>query len=78
MENYDLYDRMEMTIINTKNFAAKHDRFKGLSTKKYMYLTAGLKQSDTLFNAIINAYNIGFRRGYNRAVKDLAGKQADQ
>lgn len=78
MKNYSLYDKMEMTIINTKEFAAKHDRFKGLSTKKYLYLTAGLKQSDTLFNAIINAYNIGFRRGYNRAVKDQAGKPADQ
>lgn len=71
-----MYDRMEMTIVNAKKFAEKHDYFNGMPISEFLFLTEGMKRSDALFDAVLNAYNIGFRRGYNRAKKEMADKPA--
>ena len=63
-------EKMEKLIINAKDFTKKHDYFNGMPISEFLFLTEGIKRSDALFEAVLNAYDIGFRRGYNRAVNE--------
>ena len=68
MKNTDA--KMEKLISNSKEFTRKHDYFGGMKISEYVYLTQDILDNDSLFEAIGNAYDIGFRRGYNRAKKE--------
>ena len=70
MKNEDA--KMEKLISNSKEFTRKHDYFTGLKVSEYIYLTQGMIGNDALWDALIHAYDIGFRRGYNWAKKDQA------
>ena len=72
MKNTDA--KMEKLISNSTKFTRKHDYFTGLKVSEYIYLTQDMSGKDSLWDAIGNAYDIGFRRGYNRAKKDQAEK----
>ena len=69
MKNEDA--KMEKLISNSKEFTRKHDYFTGIKVSEYIYLTQDMTSRDALWDALVHAYDIGFRRGYNRARKTI-------
>lgn len=69
-------DKMDKILASAEEFTHKKGPRTGLRYDECAYLSDA--QNMTLFDAVYNAYNLGFRRGYNQAKKDLTGKPADQ
>ncbi len=60
--------KMETMFKNAKAFTSKHDG--SMWVREYYYITQDMTRRDALFDAIGNAYDLGFRRGYNKAIKE--------
>ena len=76
MKNTDarFTERMEKLIHNSREFTRKKDYSTGLGVHEYFYFAENMSGKDGLWNALDAAYDIGYRRGYNKAKKDLAGR----
>lgn len=63
-------EKMKATFTNAKHFTKAHDYYAGLPLQEYFYITRDMSGKDSLIDAVNAAYEIGFRRGYNRAKKE--------
>lgn len=67
-------ERYAKRLQTARRFTEKHDKPFGLTAKDVFYL--GNTAEDNVFKSIYDAYDLGFKRGYDQAKKALKAKNS--